>query len=161
MPAQVHGLGRRLLSDQAPMVMKGERRAVVDEPGLSPPEEDVRVRRCAVVVHHELVEEQNARSELVGKPAELLGAWVTGAVEPPETEVRPDAEAQQIGELVVLVVAWDVGWELDEHALGNGEPELFRDFRDDDLGYQRKHTLTRAAQLRHEAPAFGRDDDRR
>src|SRR5690606_18581403 len=80
MPAQVHGLGRRLLSDQAPMVMKGERRAVVDEPGLSPPEEDVRVRRCAVVVHHELVEEQNARSELVGKPAELLGAWVTGAV---------------------------------------------------------------------------------
>src|SRR5690606_11438035 len=98
--AVVDGLPGRLLRHEPPVVMEDQRRAVIDEPRLGLPDEDVRIAVRAIRVHRETVQPEHAGHELVVEALELLGAWLPSAVEEAKAEVQARAALEQIGQLV-------------------------------------------------------------
>ena len=129
--------------DIGPGVLEVERGAVVDQPELAVPDQQVRVARGAVDVGGQGIEPDDAGGE-VGVDEVLHGDGVgQGAGQEIEREVEPAAGREEVLDLGIGLGLGEDGIELGEDDLGHRQAEEAADLAGDQLGDQGADTLAR------------------
>ena len=146
------GVGR------GPVVVEVQRRAVIDEPDVAVPDQEVRVAPGAVDVLHERVEPEHLAGELrLGRPAQRVEAERAG--QEVHAEVQALAGPQQVLDLRVGLADGDPGVEPGQHQLGYPQAQAAGELAGDDLGDQGERPLAGAAELHHVGAEVVRLDD--
>jgi hypothetical protein len=128
-----------------PGVMEVERGAVVDDPEVVVPEQQVGVVPRSVDVRAERVEPQHPGGDLCVRGEVAVVA--EGAGQEVDAEVDPDTGAEQVLHLLVGLVAGQVRPEVEEHLSWRAEPDPLGQARDDHLRDQHPQSLPGAAEL--------------
>ena len=155
---QQHVLGdlgecaRRLLGRPEPCVLEVEGRAVVDQPHLLMPDEQVRVGGGAVDVGDQGIEPDDVGCELgVGLHGPARGVRERAGQEV-DGDVEPAACEDQLLDLGIRLGTPEDGVEVKQRDLRHPEAEGAGELADDDLSDERERALPRAAELQHVQP---------
>src|ERR1051326_2485545 len=122
-----------------PVVMKDQRRAVIDHPEIAMPDEEVRVLRRAIDVRHERVEPDDGRRQplLAAQRAVDVRIECDRSRQKVEADVQPFALLQQLLDLRIGLRARDASVELHEHDLRHRQAERAGDLAGDHLRRER------------------------
>jgi hypothetical protein len=132
-------------------MVKIQRSAVVDEPGLAVPEQEIRISWRPIDARHERIQQHDARG-LEGidhVPGAARHPWIErdAARQVVEAEVQPGAPIERRENLGIGLGRGECAIEIDQHELGHGESQRSPDFSSDELRDQRLFALACAAQF--------------
>ena len=129
----------------APRVVEVERGAVVDQPEVAVPDQQVGVAPAAVDVGDERVQPERPRGD-VGRDLERR-VEAEGAGQEVDAQVEAQAGVEQVLHLLVGLVAGDPLLELQHHQSRRAQVEPERQLADDHLGDQHGQALAGATEL--------------
>ena len=142
-----------------PAVVEVEGGAVVDRPGPTVPQQQVRVVPRAVDVRRERVQPDDAGGD-------VLRGWHRAVVperagQEVDAEVQPDAGVEQVLDLLVGLVLGDLRVQGDQRQPRDGDGEQPGDLGHEDLGDEDLDPLAGAAELQDvDAVVVGLDEAR-
>jgi hypothetical protein len=130
-----------------PIVMKIERRAVIDEVQRLVPAQQIRIAGGAVHVGHEGVEPHRGGRQFGVRGIARGRVEHHGAGQEVHAQVDAHAGVQQGADFGVGLVASQRGIDFDEHQLGHIESEGASDTTGDDFRGEGQRTLSRAGEF--------------
>ena len=129
-----------------PAMVEIQRRAVVDQPGVSMPDQQVRIPEAAIDIAHERVEPDDFRCQGT-RYALRDGIEIDRPREVIECEVEAVARLDEFLDFRVRLGPREFAIEFDEHELRHRQAEPACDLAGDQFGDQRLHTLAGAAEF--------------
>jgi hypothetical protein len=132
-----------------PIVMKIERRAVVNQPQLLFPNQQVDIARRAIHIGHIGVKPDNLRRKARVRRRLHQGVIGKGGGQKAHPQIQPDAGLEQILNLLVWLIQPKAALKLDQDKFGNGQPQRAPDLPGNQFGHKRLDALTRTPKFDH------------